>query len=162
MTNCCRPLSLVLALVVFVVTGEARAEPPAKPRPFRSDVLAVWDNVFFGLVAPPARFAGISKTTHLGKAAQNGTLFLAPPNPNGTFPGHGSVTITGANGDTLTFDYAGTLNPATGEGTGTFLFTGGTGRFDGATGSGTFEALINTALPSNQPMTVKLAGRICY
>jgi hypothetical protein len=149
-------------LVSLASASAVGAKEPAEPRPFRSDVVAVWDNVFFGLVAPPAHFAGISKTTHLGKAAQNGTLFLAPPNPDGTFPGHGSVTITGANGDTLTFNYAGTLNAATGEGTGTFNFTGGTGRFDGATGSGTFEALINTALPDNQPMTVKLAGRICY
>jgi hypothetical protein len=37
------------------------------------------------------------------------------------------------------------LNAATGEGTGTFTFTGGTGRFADATGGGTFDALIDLA-----------------
>lgn len=162
MTQFLRLLSLVLALALLVVAGEAPAKSPVKPRPFRSDVVAVWDNVFLGVTANGARFVGTSQTTHLGRAGQRGSLFLGAPNPNGTFPGTGTVTLTAANGDTLTFDYIGTLNPATGEGIGTFEFKGGTGRFADAKGSGTFEALINTGLPANQPMTVKLAGQISY
>jgi hypothetical protein len=80
----------------------------------------------------------------------------------GIAPGNGSVTITAANGDTLSFDYIGELNAITGEGLGTFIFTGGTGRFTGATGNGTFRALINVNLAANQPMTVVLNGRIRY
>ena len=80
----------------------------------------------------------------------------------GEVSGHGSVTITAANGDTLSFDYVGLLFADTGEGVGTFTFTGGTGRFAHASGSGTFDALIDLSLPDHQPMTVVLDGRISF
>ena len=59
------------------------------------------------------------------------------------------MTFTAANGDTLasTFDNAvltiTTTNPTTGIATGVFVFTGGTGRFDGASGSGDFVVMQN-------------------
>lgn len=74
--------------------------------------------------------------------------------------GYGSVTITAANGDSVRFDHVGVLNAATGEGTGMFSFTGGTGRFAGVTGEGTFDAHIDLSVPSEQPMTVTLDGII--
>jgi hypothetical protein len=60
------------------------------------------------------------------------------------------------------FDYVGVLDAATGEGVGTFTFTGGTGRFAGVSGRGTFLAEIDLSLPSAQPMTVTLDGTIHY
>jgi hypothetical protein len=54
------------------------------------------------------------------------------------------------------------LNALTGEGIGSFTFTGGTGRFEGVTGQGTFDALIDLSLPTAQPMTVTLDGEISY
>ena len=72
------------------------------------------------------------------------------------------MTITAANGDQLTFDYEGFLYALTGEGIGTFTFSGGTGRFAHAAGGGTFYALIDTSLPDHQPMTVVLDGTIDY
>jgi len=152
---------LALALVACSLAQQVSAKEP-KFQPFKSRVEAVWDNIFNGLFAPPANFVGISQTTHMGRTAQQGTLVLGPPVAPGIFPGEGSVTLTAANGDKLSFDYVGLLNAATGEGAGTFVFTGGTGRFANAKGDGTFYALINTSLPANQPMVVTLDGRINY
>ena len=64
--------------------------------------------------------------------------------------------------DSVSFDYEGLLNAVTGEGSGTFTFTGGTGRFAGATGGGTFDALIDLSFATEQPMTVTLDGTISY
>jgi hypothetical protein len=79
---------------------------------------------------------------------------------NGIAPGRGCVTFTAANGDTLTFDYEGQLNAMTGDGSGRFTITGGTGRFSGATGGGNFQALIDLKPAANQPRVVELDGRI--
>jgi hypothetical protein len=137
------------------------------PRPFKARVTAQWDNVFAAL--PPslggaglANFLGTGQVTHLGKAGQEGSLTLEEPVAPGVFPGSGSVTMTAANGDTLTFDFFGCLNAATGEGIGTFKFTGGTGRFANASGCGTFDALIDLSQRMAQDMTVILDGQIRY
>ena len=98
----------------------------------------------------------------MGNTKQKGTLVLEAPIAPGLFPGSGSVTITAANGDKVSFDYVGLLDALTGEGFGTFTFTGGTGRFAGATGGGTFNALIDLSVPTDQPMNVVLEGTISY
>jgi len=149
-----------LSFLLLMATWTANAV--AEDRPFKGSVSATWDNIFLGLVAPPATFQGGGPVTHMGITAQAGDLVLEAPIGPGIFTGHGSVTITAANDDQLTFDYVGTLNAITGEGMGTFIFTGGTGRFTNATGSGTFYALIDLSLPTSQPMTVDLDGTIDY
>jgi hypothetical protein len=147
-------------LMIVLATSPTDA---AKPRPFRGRVTATWDNIFNGLFAPPANFVGGGRVSHMGKTIQRGNLVLDPtPNPDGTFNGAGSVVITAANGDRVRFDYVGILIPTTGEGIGTFTFTGGTGRFRDAKGGGDFYALIDLSLPDNQPMSVVLNGRIEY
>lgn len=153
------PTALFLALAIALVSSPADA---GRPRPFKGRVTATWDNIFNGLLAPPAIFQGGGPVTHMGRTVQEGILFLEPPDANGVAVGFGSVTITAANGDELTLDYEGLLFAATGEGIGTFTFTGGTGRFADATGSGTFFALIDTSLPEAQPMSVVLDGEIDY
>jgi hypothetical protein len=148
-------------LVVLMVVSASPADDDHS-RPFHGRVAATWDNIFDGLFAPPAEFAGGGPVTHMGNTKQTGTLILEAPVAPGIFPGYGSVTITAANGDQLTFDYVGLLYEATGEGIGTFTFTGGTGRFEHASGGGTFDAMIDLSLPVDQPMTVVLDGRISY
>ncbi len=156
-------ICLILAVVLSVVVSPVAAQ---NSRPFKGRVVATWDNVLAAL--PPtslARFNGTSQMTHMGNAAQSGTLTLTPNGSPVLFPGQGSVTITAANGDTVTFDYSGILkilNPATGEGAGTFNITGGTGRFANASGGGTFYAVIDLSQSPNQPMTVVLDGQISY
>jgi hypothetical protein len=164
-TRFCRSLVCALALIAATFTG-SRVTVGAEP--FKSRVTANWDDVFDAL--PPAfgrpgqaSFAGTSQTTHLGRAAQRGKLSLHPSSPTDiVIPGDGSVTIIAANGDQLTFNYTGNLYALTGEGKGTFTFTGGTGRFANATGNGTFYAVIDLSQPAKQPMTVVLDGQIGY
>ncbi len=156
------PTSFV-SLCLLLVLGAGASPAAAKSLPFHGRVEATWDNVFDAFGPDGATFEGGGPVTHMGNTTQTGILFLSPvPNAQGLYPGHGSVTITAANGDELTFDYEGLLNPLTGEGTGTFTFTGGTGRFAHATGGGTFDALIDLSLPEDQPMTVTLDGKIDY
>jgi hypothetical protein len=150
---------LAICVSVFTLPGVSAAK---NSRPFKAHGEAVWDNILNGFSTAGANFSGTLEATHLGRSTQRGTLFLGPLNANGIAPGHGSVVFTAANGDTLTFDYEGLLNAATGEGTGRFTITGGTGRYDGATGAGTFRALIDLSRPTNQPMVVDLEGRITY
>lgn len=146
-----------------------KGKKKAVERPFKGPVVAVWDNVFLALPAPlgagEASFEGVGHTTGLGLNTQSGTLQLHPVDDGPLIPGDGRVTITAANGrDSVTFDYTGTLNAATGVGEGTFAFIPelGTGRFEGATGSGTFFAVIDLSMPTAQPMSVRLDGKIKY
>ncbi len=157
-----RPTSLFSLCLLFVL-GAGASPAAAESRPFHGRVEATWDDIFDAFGPGGATFEGGGPVTHMGKTTQTGILFLSPvPNADGLFPGDGSVTITAANGDKLTFDYEGLLDPITGEGTGTFTFTGGTGRFAGATGGGTFDASIDLSLPDDQPMSVTLDGKINY
>jgi hypothetical protein len=159
MTYRIRLLGVALCLMLATSLAPAGAKDAV---PFKGRVTATWDNIFDGLFAPPATFAGGGPVTHMGDTEQEGTLVLGLPVAPGVFPGYGSVTITAANGDKVTFDYVGLLYAGTGEGVGTFSFTGGTGRFAKATGGGTFVALIDLSLPVDQPMTVVLDGNIDY
>jgi len=149
--------------ILVINTAGAYSASAQSPRPFGGRVVAQWDNVFNALPSNggTANFVGTSQMKHMGRSAQAGTLSLGAPTVNG-LPGTGTVTITAANGDTVTFKYTGFLNPFTGEGAGPLEITGGTGRFAGATGTGTFYAVINLSTPANQSMTVLLDGIIRY
>lgn len=149
-----------IALLVISMTGMQSASAQIS-RPFGGRVVAKWDNVFNALGGGQANFTGTSQMLHMGKSAQSGNLRLGDLGPNG-FPGTGMVTITAANGDKVTFRFIGLLNPLTGEGAGPLEIIGGTGRFAGATGVGTFYAWIDINSPAPQSMTVVLDGVIRY
>src|SRR5262245_14265344 len=129
-------VSLLATAVSFclVLAGTHSSAAANPPLPFHCQVTATWDNIFNGLFAPPANFVGGGPATHMGMTTQHGTLYLGAPDANGMAPGYGSVTIVGANGDSLTLDYVGVLNAVTGEGIGTYIFTSGTGRFANVSG----------------------------
>jgi hypothetical protein len=153
----------LICVVLGLLLANSRAPAGEKSAvPFEGRVTATWDNIFDGLFDPPATFTGGGPVTHMGETEQEGTLVLGLPIEPGVYPGYGSVTITAANGDRLTFDYVGLLYADTGEGVGTFTFTGGTGRFADATGGGDFYALIDLSLSTEQPMSVILDGEIRY
>jgi hypothetical protein len=58
----------------------------------------------------------------------------------------GCATLKSPNGDALYANYAGTIEGPNGQGT--LTFTGGTGRFEGATGSATFKGIFVGLYPT--------------
>ena len=88
--------------------------------------------------------------THLGNYSRVETIVLAP---SGTFTG--TVTFTAANGDQLSADIAGGFTSAA-TASGSYTFTGGTGRFENATGT----AYFSVALTDPVHFTVEFNGSI--
>lgn len=79
---------------------------------------------------------GEGEATHLGKFTREEALLLDPA--NGTFTG--SITFTAADGSQLTCTVAGGFTGAN-TAAGTYTFTGGTKRFEGAAGVAYFSVV---------------------
>jgi hypothetical protein len=111
------------------------------------------------------RFSGQGVATHMGRVADSGVAVFGAPGgscPGGVpgFPNDHTETLTAANGDTLVIrmtNVACPTGPSSFHGTGPWTVVGGTGRFEGATGSGwcdgrsdfqtnTFEAVLTGTL----------------
>src|SRR5829696_8270284 len=121
MTRCAKLFALTLLVAAAgPAAGPAAVDPG--PRPFRGRVVAAWDNVFLAL-GGTAAFPGGGPVTHLGRTHQAGTLALDPGEDPTAIPGAGTVTITAADGSSVTFGYQGLLDATTGVGAGTFAFT---------------------------------------
>jgi hypothetical protein len=94
------------------------------------------------------RLSGVG--TPLGRFAGRGTIVSSTYDPN-TKKVRVDVTATfiAHNGDKLYASVTVSADAASGEGTETLLFTGGTGRFEGCTGhaKGRCEAVLNPANP---------------
>jgi hypothetical protein len=109
----------------------------------------------FTIAGPLLTFNGEGPATHLGSSTVVGITLLVPDvvNPLCFNIVQDAVTLTAANGDELHLVNEGQdcLDPVTGKITGTATTTvvGGTGRFEGATGSGTatVEAQVLTPTP---------------
>jgi hypothetical protein len=82
-------------------------------------------------------FSASGHATQLGDWTNSGHLDLVPVVVNGKplFHATGQATFIAANGDTLSMSIDGFADPATGHATATFTVTGGTGRFQNATGT---------------------------
>lgn len=91
-----------------------------------------------------ATFSGKGIATHLGSSTNEGNSVVTGPDsscPGGLANNH-YETLTAANGDTLmlvSYDVACPTGPWMFQGTGHWVVTGGTGRFSGATGQGSFD-----------------------
>lgn len=106
------------------------------------------------LCAPNTRctaITGIGQATHLGKSTEiaNVASYITITLPGGCNPESRTTTLTAANGDTLTLAATGTNCPTSVPTMKTafdnYTVTGGTGRFAGASGSGTISATIDLA-----------------
>jgi hypothetical protein len=96
---------------------------------------------------------GTGEATQLGKISEAALFIIDPasaPAP-GCTTNTGTMTFTGANGDAITLALEGIncqVTPTTGRGTESYVVIGGTGRFSGATGSGTEIVHIDTSNPA--------------
>ena len=89
-------------------------------------------------------FTGAGIASHLGNSTSAGYVVFTAGSPScaGGVPNDNYETLTAANGDTLTIvshDVACPTGPNQYHGSGDWNVIGGTGRFAGATGQGTFD-----------------------
>jgi hypothetical protein len=127
----------LLAVVVATLTvGQAQSVFADHPVPFRG-----WAKVTVtgAEIVPPntqkLSGSGTGIATHLGQFTRTETLVLDLTN----FTFTGKVVFTAANGNQLFADFVGGFStPATAAGV--YTFTGGTGRFQNATGTAAFAA----------------------
>ena len=78
---------------------------------------------------------GIGTATHLGAITVARTATLTATSTPGVFAFNGEATLTAATGERLTSTITGTLNAPTGHADLVYQWTGGTGRFEHATGT---------------------------
>ena len=107
---------------------------------------------------------GGGHASHLGRVTLSTTETLDFVTSPGTLVSRdGRMVMVAANGDELHWSYEGTGALPDEEGisefTGTFVITGGTGRFSEATGGGTFQGTGSTA---TGVATVSYSGAIAY
>lgn len=138
MQHCTARFSYVL-LIALVLVGLSVSIAQAVERPFHLEETGQ------AVFAPGGTVTtvGTGQATHLGRFVLFRTAALY--NPSGTaFKVDGEVTIVAANGDQLYASIEGTFDTATGQGTLIYAWTGGTGRFQNATGTTIWVVSLNT------------------
>ena len=131
--------TLILMLAIFLLLGSLPTA--AVERPF--SLHGTGSLAFTGGPPPTGGNLTASGTaSHLGQWTATGELtFSAGSEPN-LILADGTETFIAANGDELYVEFtAAELDTNTGIATGVFMFVGGTGRFEGASGSAPFVAL---------------------
>ena len=78
---------------------------------------------------------GTGTATHLGTITVHRTATLTATATPGVFDFNGQATLTASTGEVLTSTITGTLNAAIGHADLVYEWTGGTGRFENATGT---------------------------
>ena len=101
---------------------------------------------------------GAGTATHLGQWTVTGNPKYTPDS-NGVIHSSGEATLTAANGDKLVFTIDGILDPVAGIDQGVFHIVGGTGRFEGASGSANF---VVTLSPLTGGFELTAVGTINY
>jgi hypothetical protein len=128
-----------LAVVAIALLGHSLPASDAQPVPFKGQaVLTVGDAVPIGdNLLLSATATGVA--THLGLFTRTETVLV---DPFGVFL-EGSITFTAANGDELYADVVegGFTSPDLSTAEGSYIFAGGTGRFEGASGGALFSAV---------------------
>jgi hypothetical protein len=132
-------LALCGAYLSFAIgLGTAHADEPV---PFE----AAYTSAITFTSPSTATLVGSGVATHLGATTDSGQLaMVGPASCDGGFAVHNVDTLTAANGDQLviTIDQQSCpVAPGIYKGVGSWVVSGGTGRFVGATGSGAFNGL---------------------
>lgn len=150
---------LVALLAALTLSGPAMAA--GQPVPFKGRSSGVATTVGFDPVAGIAysHVEGQGQATHLGRFTETGdaTVDVATGNARGTW------TLIAANGDMLFLDFEAKPTSDHTHGDGAFTVVGGTGRFEGASGS--YEQIITfTVEPGTNDSTFTdvLKGTISF
>jgi hypothetical protein len=130
----------IVAMLVSTGLMPASAAEQVKFKGHFSGSLA-FDGVSF------IQLTGAGNASKLGRSTNSSAVSIVGPAAScpGGFAIHGEETVTGANGDQITWtiddDACPTDTPNVYRISATYTVTGGTGRFAGATGQGTIECL---------------------
>jgi hypothetical protein len=145
--------AVVTALAaVLAVLAPAAAARAAAAVPYSARGTAVVD-------LATGNFVGAGTASYLGAYTEAGALQLTPTGSAGVFIATATSTYTAANGDQLTATFSGQLNFATGAVSADVTYTGGTGRFAGATGTA---VLIGRLNPADGTLEVIVKGTIDF
>ncbi len=134
-------LLIGVALILVVAAVVVNARRPGPTVPFKVDC------VTYPVVVPGDGYLEVEipsdcQGTHLGKSEWYADSVVDVSSPPPPFPQTGTMFFTAANGDKLIGTFAGEGVPNELGGFdywGEYLITEGTGRFSGATGSGTYD-----------------------
>ncbi|HEX6800075.1 MAG TPA: hypothetical protein VF116_20350 [Ktedonobacterales bacterium] len=132
-------LAVVLALGVLVLRPSHASA--AAMVPFNASVSENYTAGPCGKMLVCIHATGTGQATHLGAITEEATVVI-DVNPadrqNGCAPETRNTTLTAANGDTITMYGTGftQCSPTSNEASDKYTITGGTGRFQGASGSG--------------------------
>jgi hypothetical protein len=147
---CARWISLVVALCAVMVAVPQPASAKSLV-PFRA---TMFERVISLEMCGPMLRCPISEgrgqATHLGRTTETVAVVvdLAHPDAAGCFPEIRKTILTAANGDQIMMTATGkscSTGPTTVTAVDSYVVTGGTGRFSGASGSGTNTALVDLA-----------------
>lgn len=146
-----------LMLTLFLLLGTIPVSAVERPFALRGAGVATLitdeSGIPIGAVA-----TGSGTATHLGQWTVAGNVKYTR-DENGVFHSSGEATVMASNGDKLQFQIDGILDPVAGVDQGVFYFVGGTGRFEGATGSANFVVTLN---PLTGGFELTVVGKIDY
>ena len=145
-----------LILTLFLLLGTIPVSAVERPFALRgTGVATLLTDESGNLIGAIATGSGTA--THVGQWTVTGTVKYTPD--NGVLRSSGEVTLTAANGDKLLFQIDGILDPVAAVDQGVFRFVGGTGRFEGASGTANFVVAIN---PVTGGFELTVVGKINY
>ena len=146
-----------LMLITFLLLGTIPAA--AVERPFALSGSGVAALITDEAGHPIGAIAtGSGTATHLGQWTVTGNPKYTP-DENGVLHSSGEATLTASNGDKLQIQIEGILDPVASVDQGIFRFVGGTGRFEGVSGTANFVVTIN---PLTGGFELTVVGKIDY
>jgi hypothetical protein len=156
----CTVVAALAAVLGLAISSGALAK---SSRPFMATTTTTFDQ------SGPV-LGGTGNSTHLGNTAVSGTVSVDFSHFPFTVGVHYTLTLKAANGDEVYIAAATTLtdtaSPPAGNNyseSGTYTVTGGTGRFDGATGSGAITGSCTSSFGNPQAVcTDSWVGTITY
>lgn len=168
-----KPATAWSAWLMALVLASAGAAHAAPDRPFKAsmDVQEQLGRIGRcpgdqGLPGLGGTLSGTGHATHLGATTIGAEHCVQVRQDQSVYIFDGHMVLTAANGDTVLADYAGFFTPVS---TGVYAFEGnyfitdGTGRFQGASGTGAVFGTLQGTLPSlSQTLSLTAEGSIRY